>query len=617
MKWTIGKRLIGGFVLILLLALGALGYSIQQTRKMVTAYEQMLDHDMQAEVLAKDLDAAEVAQSAAAFGFLIDQNPAFWDEYLANQKEIAADLEELEARAHTAALQTAAAQVKQDASTYASVVDGVYTRKTFTLPDQQATMAALAPLRTALGTSMDRLTALAGEEVQATRDAVMRQQRLSMMLTGVAGLGALILGLIIALSTARSVGRAVRAVAALAAQLADGDLTAEPLQIKSRDEIGAMAGAVNRMHADLRRLLGQVADSARQVTAAVADMERSTGQMAGAAREVSGAIGQVAGGAASQAESAENASGTVAELRAAVDQIASGAQAQARDAGETVRVVTEIVSAIEEVAEKASGATALAGETASRAERGGQVVEHAVAGMGVIGEAVIASTEQVRSLAGLSDQIGSIINVITEIADQTNLLALNAAIEAARAGEHGRGFAVVAEEVRRLAERSATSAREIGDLLGQIQRQTLETEARMDQVAANVKQGQADAAESIGALNGILEGMHVAVQNLAAITAATEQLKASSQAVVEAVNAVAAVTEENTAATEEMAAGADQVTDAVQSIAATSEENAAAAEEAAASVEELNTGAEAVAATARNLSTVAAGLQEQVSRFKL
>jgi methyl-accepting chemotaxis protein len=617
MKWTVGKKLIAGFLGVILIAGGALALSLRTTATMAASYERLINRDLAVRLAATELQGIVESQTRAAYGFMLSQDPQFWDDYLRNQKKIAARLAILKENAGAMGTGELISYVEKAAMTYGSTVDGVYTRTEFTSADQRSVMGYLGPLSADLMGVTNALADATTKHVE-TAQAALRTEEMRMLAGGAgAGLISLVLGLLIAMLMTRSVAGPVRAVAALAERLANGDLTSGPLAVKGRDEIGDMGRSINRMQEHLRALVQEVSASATAVVQSTRSISESSAQMAEAAREVSGSITEVAVGTSGQAAAADAAGQNVAELRSAVSQIATGAQGQARDAEATAQVVEQIVAAIDEVALKSAAAASSAGETVVRAQRGGDVVQQSIDGMTGVSEAVLRTTGQVRGLTELSGQIGTITTAITGIAEQTNLLALNAAIEAARAGQAGRGFAVVAEEVRRLAERAGSSAREITGLLGRIQAQTAEASASMDEANVQVTEGAALAGEAAAALTEILAVMGSTAGDLADITAATEQLRTSSREVVAAVTSMAAVTEQNTAATEQMAAGAEQMADAVGSIAATAQENAAAAEEVSAAVEELNAGADAVASTAINLAEVATGLAHQVGRFKL
>ncbi len=256
-------------------------------------------------------------------------------------------------------------------------------------------------------------------------------------------------------------------------------------------------------------------------------------------------------------------------------------------------------------------------QTEQRARAAAGVVDRALKEIEQVGAVVGHSADRIRELDRLSEQVGSITAVISGIADQTNLLALTAAIEAARAGEHGRGFAVVADEVRKLAEQSAASAREIADLISNIQTGTAEAVRAMSQGTERLAATNQLAAEAGSALEEILGAVQQAAEEAQRIAEKARLAKEQAAAAVRTFNAVAAMTEENTAVSEEMEAGAAEVASAVNRIARLSEENAAAAEQVSASVEELTASAEQVASSARELRQTAAELQARVRRFRL
>ena len=246
-------------------------------------------------------------------------------------------------------------------------------------------------------------------------------------------------------------------------------------------------------------------------------------------------------------EISERVSSASEELSAQVEQVSQGAEEQKDRMSEVATAMEEMNATVLEVARNASRAAESAGTAKKEAENGEQIVERAIAAINRVSELAQGLKENMHGLGSKAESIGQVMNVISDIADQTNLLALNAAIEAARAGEAGRGFAVVADEVRKLAEKTMSATREVGEAISSIQvaaRQNIES---MDVASKAVEEATELAGESGDALKRIVELSNENSDQIQSIATASEEQSATSEEIsrsVEEVNRIVSETSE-------------------------------------------------------------------------
>lgn len=406
-------------------------------------------------------------------------------------------------------------------------------------------------------------------------------------------------------------------LAAVADRIAAGDLRVEALATQGDDEIAQLCAAFDQMVSNLRSLAQDLTGSAKLVLSTSQELSSSSEQAAAASQGTAQAIGQVAGSASEQSQAAANVKRVMDEFQMTIAQIATGASQSSSEVQTAATLVDQMVRSLSTMVHDVESVAEAAGQAAQTAQSGAKVVQQTADGMERIREAAGATGARIKELETLSAQIGEITTVISGIADQTNLLALNAAIEAARAGEHGRGFAVVAEEVRKLAERSSASTKQIAGLISSIQGETAEAVRAMELATNEVEGGNRQAAEAAHALQEIKVTVEEAAVQVRSVASTAVRLQADAQNVVKAFDSMAAVTEESTAATEEMAASAEQINHSISAITDLAQGNAASAEEVSASVEELTASADQVAASSQNLAKVSHELESRVAEFKL
>ncbi len=326
-----------------------------------------------------------------------------------------------------------------------------------------------------------------------------------------------------------------------AALVADGDLS---FQIHVKGDQDRLGHAFHEMTARLGELVGELTEMAAEL-----------------------------GGASQRmAQTSDEAGRAIGEIAQAVGEVAHGAERQVRTVESAQRMTEEMVTATQSSAASADEATTAARAARDVAHEGAEAVTQATEAMTAVRESSVAVSGVMGDLAKKSDQIGGIVDTITNIAEQTNLLALNAAIEAARAGDMGRGFAVVAEEVRKLAEESQRAAASIGGLITEIQGETQRAITAVKDGAQATESGATtveQARESFLRIGGSVDDMNDRVGQIAA---AIKQIAEASSRMQADMGDVASVAEESSASAQQVSASTQQTSASAQEIATSAAE---------------------------------------------
>ena len=323
---------------------------------------------------------------------------------------------------------------------------------------------------------------------------------------------------------------------------AAGDLTAT-IPVESKDEVGDLAEAFNKMLAGLKDMVLNILGSASGVSA-------STQQLSAAAQQTNASIQQIS---------------------SVIEQLASGAQNQAKRVEESRQAVEQLNASVAQTSVSTQQAAAASKQASESARKGATTMEEANATMERIDQSTSQTSNAIMKLGKRSEQMGDIVTVISSVADQTNLLALNAAIEAARAGEAGKGFAVVAEEVRKLAENSIKHATDIAKLIKETTSNTEDAVENMKETAHEVSSGKTLVINAGGAMEEIVQASENVSSMLEQISAASQQMAAASKQMMKSMEDVAGITEEASASTQQASASTEQMVATMQEMASSAQ----------------------------------------------
>ncbi|GAB7026552.1 hypothetical protein JCM15764A_18000 [Geotalea toluenoxydans] len=323
------------------------------------------------------------------------------------------------------------------------------------------------------------------------------------------------------------------------------------------DSLASNADEVASTVQELGATSEQLAKGAEVMSSSVAETSATIEQM-------TVSIDKVAQNAEELASSVAETSSTIEQMTVSIDQVAGNSQELQSVVTETAAIVEQMAVSVGQVAKNVEEADSVAKTAAKEGYAGKQAVEEALASMNRVAGVIEKTADSILNLDKRSEEIGSIVKVINEIADQTNLLALNAAIEAARAGDAGRGFAVVAEEVRKLAERSVNATKEIGLVIKQVQVDTSNS-VKYGELASKEAKASMELSNVAGnALVNIVSSVEQTSNLMTSISAtANEQAKASTQ-VLQAVDRMSQSSALVANAAKEQALGGRQIRTAVE-----------------------------------------------------
>lgn len=361
----------------------------------------------------------------------------------------------------------------------------------------------------------------------------------------------LIMSIGIALITSNKIVKPIQMVTDRINTLSKGDLTQEPLDVKSNDDIGVMAESLNNLQKNIKDVMINISSTSEMVASHSEELTHS-------ANEINAGAEQVA---------------------ATMQELAGGAEQQASTINDFASVSTMFVETTEEMNQYGREIESSSQEVLNLTIKGQKLMNASTEQMRNINHVVGNVVNKVKHLHEQSQEVNKLVEIIKDVADKTSLLSINAKIQAAHAGEHGKGFSVVADEVGKLAEQTEASVENISKIIQNIQIQFDQTVESLASGTVEVQKGSEQIEQTNETFNTIKGSVEEMVQNIIMISAGIAEIAISSEEMNENIQNMASISQEASAGIEETSAAAQQTTASTEEIAQSSDQLARMAEE--------------------------------------
>ncbi len=562
MKIKIGVKIFISFFVITLLIILVSFIGLNGMNTLENSYEVIINDNLPVETLVKDARALNLEQAAAVRGYMLYKDEQYVNQYneVLNQletiyKNIENKISTAESKEFLSKLKKANGEYNQGVQViFGMVKDGKMDEAIAYGKNIKGSVLEIQKLVDNWSTYVNRLNS---DIVSETKNDMEDRITLSFIIILISLLGAAAIGFVLTMSIARPVKALTRA----AAMVSEGDLTQEVPRIKSRDEIYELGNAFKQMVNNLRGLIVNVSNASQELVASSEELAASSEEVTKVSEQISVAVTELARGASEQAISSEKGNAKILQTVEGLSQIAE-------DMAQSEKMMEEAKDAV---------------------NNGEDTVKDQEAKVRQNNETSLEVAAAITELSDKSKEIGQILEVIRGISDQTNLLALNAAIEAARAGEAGKGFSVVADEIRKLAEQSNSSVKQIDLIIKEVQAGVSSAVDKMDKSKAVVHEQTKS-----------LENTIAAFDNIASV------VETLSHKVVQVAEASSALSK-----------NAVQAGDEMTGIASVAQQTAASTQEVAASTEEQASTVHQITEAAEGLSQLALQLQESIMKFRI